>query len=108
MKIHAAILISLLSSAALATADGRHAALPHKRQALPTVNRLQYADARFHSNSVPNLSAYVRADAAILARAAKAEAVALAWAPKVEGKYIKDTLKCNNKHVCSGEIVVAN
>lgn len=29
------------------------------------------------------------------------------WTPKIEGvKPIKDTLKCNSKHVCSGEIVV--
>ena len=108
MKFQTAIIFSLLYFGALGTAEGRQVSLRYKRHALDTANFFPYPYAHSRPGGYPHPNAYRRAVAEIIAREAEAEAIAHAWTPKVEGKYLKDTLKCNNKHVCSGELVVAN
>lgn len=107
MKVHTSIVLALLSLGALAAAQGEYVPFPYNRHGLDPTDPSPYRDMHVRPIDYTRPAVYRRSAAAILVREAVAEAMAKAWAPEVKGKYVKDTLKCDKHHVCSGEIVVA-
>ncbi len=107
MKVYTTILCALPLFGPFTAAEGGHVLFPHDRRGLDTTSPQPYRDTHARPIGYTRPAVYRRAAAGILAREAMAEALAKDWAPEVKGKYIKDTLKCDKKHVCSGEIVVA-
>ena len=96
MKFHSAILLSILSLGTLSFATPGHYE-NYRRDALAEAD--PYADADADA-WLSDYTSYLRQ------RDAKKKKEDDSWQPKIIGSYKKDTLKCNAKHVCSGEIIV--
>lgn len=103
MKVHASVFFALLPFGTLAAAQGGHVAFPHNRRALDTTDPQPYRDMHARPIDYTRPAVYRRAVGPV----APPKPPPSSWTPEVKGKYIKDTLKCDKNHVCSGEIVVA-
>ena len=109
MKFQTTILLSVLSLSTLSFAQGDYDQL-YRRDAMAEADPYAYADpeafAYAAADPYADASAFLDDYTSFIQQRDAKKKQEDSWTPKIVGSYKKDTLKCNSKHVCSGEIVV--